>query len=75
MREEIEVLKIQEVNRDDLVRALEDFTPIWDALLTPERERVMKLLIDRIEYDGAAGQMEIRWRLAGFGQLSDEVAP
>ena len=75
VQEEIAALKAQEIDRDELARALEEFDPIWDALLTPERERVMKLLIDRIDYDGAACQMEIQWHLAGFGQLADEVAP
>ena len=74
VREEIAALKAQEINRDDLTRALEEFDPIWDALLTPERERVMRLLIERIDYDGRAGEMAIQWRLAGFGQLADEVA-
>ena len=44
-------------------------------LLTPERERVLGLLIDRIDYDGRDGKLEIPWRLAGFGELAAEVAP
>ncbi len=44
-----------------------------DALLLPERERVLRLLIDTISYDGGAGQMAIQWRLAGFGQLAEEI--
>ena len=26
--------------------------PIWEVLLTPEKERILKLLIERIDYDG-----------------------
>ena len=73
VREQIATLKAQEIDREELAIALQEFDPIWDALLTPERERVMKLLIDRIDYNGEAGRMEIRWRLAGFGQLADEI--
>jgi len=73
--DELVTLKTQDVDRDDLARALEEFDPIWDALLIPERERVMQLLVESIEYDGAAGEMSIKWRLAGFGQLAAEVAP
>jgi len=68
-------LKTQEVDRDELARALAEFDPIWDALLSPERERVMHLLIDRIDYNGATGQLAIQWRLTGFGQLAAEVGP
>ena len=37
--------------------------------------RVMRLLVDTIDYDGSAGNMAIQWRLAGFGELAAEVAP
>ena len=42
-------------------------------LLTPEKERVLRLLIDRIDYDGGTGSLDITWRLAGFGQLAGEI--
>lgn len=71
IRDELTVLRGQDVDRDDLTRALEAFDPIWDALLIPERERVMKLLVERIDYDGV--ELAITWRLGGFGELVDEV--
>ena len=73
--DELDALMTQDVNRDDLARALEEFDPIWEVLLTPERERVLKLLIEKIEYNGASGEMTIQWRLTGFGELAAEVAP
>jgi site-specific DNA recombinase len=73
IREELSSLDTQAVNRDELARALEAFDPIWEVLLTPERERVLRLLIDRIDYDGGTDKLQINWRLAGFGQLVEEV--
>ncbi|MCH7781131.1 MAG: recombinase zinc beta ribbon domain-containing protein [Acidobacteria bacterium] len=73
--DELAVMKTQDVDRDDLARALEEFDPIWNALLIPERERVMRMLVETIDYDGGVGTMSIQWRLAGFGQLAAEVAP
>ena len=35
--------------------------------------RVLQLLIERIDYDGGTGKLQISWRLAGFGQLAEEV--
>ena len=73
--DELASLKTQAIDREDLARALEEFDPIWEVLLIPERERVLKLLIEKIEYDGESGEMTIHWRLAGFGELAAEVAP
>ena len=72
---ELHAIKTQDVNRDDLAKALEDFDPIWDALMTPEKERVLRLLIERVDYHGGTGEMAISWRLSGFGELAAEVAP
>ena len=71
---ELADLATRVVDREELARALEAFDPIWDVLLTPEKERVLRLLIERIDYDGSTQKLEITWRLAGFGQLAAEVA-
>ena len=73
--DELAALRMQDVNRNDLAHALGEFDPIWDALMIPERERVMRLLIETIDYDGRAAEMTIQWRLSGFGELAAEVAP
>ncbi len=65
-------LATQELEEADLARALEAFDPVWDVLLAPERERILRLLVAGIRYDGAAGKLEISWRLAGFGELAQE---
>jgi hypothetical protein len=43
--------------------------------MTPEKERVFQLLIERVDYHGGTGEMAITWRLSGFGELAAEVAP
>jgi len=68
-------LDAQHVDERDLARALEAFDPIWDVLLTPERERVLRLLVEGVDYNGETGQLTIRWHVAGLGQLAAEVAP
>jgi site-specific DNA recombinase len=50
-------------------RALAQFTEIWDVLLTPERERIVRLLIDRIDYHGANGEMKISFSAKGASLL------
>ena len=73
IKTDLDTLDAQAVDRDDLVRALEAFDPIWDVLLTPEKERVLQLLIEKIDYHGGTGKLQIAWRLAGFAQLAKEV--
>jgi len=68
---EIATLAKQDIDRDAVAAALVEFDQLWSVLLTPERERVMRLLIDRIDY--GAGELTIQWRLAGFGELASEV--
>ena len=65
----------QAVDREGLTRALAEFDPIWDVLLVPERERVIALLIEKIDYRGDTKELAINWSLSGFGQLTAEVAP
>lgn len=66
-------LAAQTVDQADLARALEAFDPIWEVLLVPERERVLKLLIERIDYNGGTGDLRITWRLSGLANFAAEV--
>jgi site-specific DNA recombinase len=75
VRAEDAALAGQTVDPADVARALEAFDPVWDVLLTPERERVLKLLVDHIDFDGGTQQLTITWRLSGFGELAAEAAP
>ncbi len=59
------------IDEGDLARALEAFEPIWDVLLTPEKERILRLLIERIDYDGS--RLSLSFRLPGVMTLASEV--
>jgi site-specific DNA recombinase len=74
VREREVALAAQQVDEADLARALEAFTPIWDVLLTPEKERVLGLLIEKVGYDGRDGKLTIRFRLDGIASLAAETA-
>ena len=71
IKNELATLDVQAIDRAELARALVEFNELWSVLLTPERERVLQLLIERIDYDG--NRLDIAWRLAGFGQLAEEI--
>ncbi len=66
-------LATQHVDEAAVAQALAEFDELWSVLLIPERERVIRLLVSGIRYDGSTGNLDIDWRLAGFGELAGEV--
>jgi site-specific DNA recombinase len=66
-------LATTDVSPETIGRVLEQFEPIWEVLTMPERERVVGLLVERVDYDGAAGEMEITFRADGVATLAGEL--
>ena len=66
-----DVARLQ-VDNGDLGRALQSFTPIWDVLHAAEKERILRLLIETIAYDGGSESLTFSFRLAGLGTLAAE---
>jgi len=63
-----------EIDEADLTTALSGFDEIWAALFPRERERVVRLLFESIEYDGATEQIHFNFRPSGIRALSGEFA-
>jgi site-specific DNA recombinase len=74
VRDRETALAAQQIDEADLARALEAFEPIWDVLLTAEKERILGMLIEQVSYDGGTGKLDIAFRLAGIATLAAEVA-
>ena len=64
-----------DVQPADLRRALTLFDPVRDALHADEKKRVIRLLVQRVTYDGAAGTAAVTLRATGIRILAEEVAP
>lgn len=52
---------------------LEKFDGLWLAMTTPEKQKLLNLLIDRIDYDGAVGQVTIHFHPSGLESLLTET--
>jgi site-specific DNA recombinase len=63
-------LEAVQIDEQELGRVLERFDPIWGVLLTQEKERILRLLIEKIDYDGATGTLSFAFRLPGIASLS-----
>ena len=46
---------------------------MWGVLLSPERERIVRLLIDRIDYAGSSGELTIHFSPTGAKVLAADA--
>lgn len=49
------------------------FDPLWDTLSAREQARILHLLIERVDYDGPNGTVEITFHPTGIKTLADEL--
>jgi site-specific DNA recombinase len=57
----------------DLRGALAGFAPVWEHLFPRERERILRLLIERITYDPDTANADIELRACGITTLAGEA--
>ena len=61
------------ISTSDVLQALSLFEPVWQALTTREQDRLLHLLIERVNYDGQAGEIGLAFRPAGLAYLGREA--
>jgi len=74
VREQIQAIHHQLLDEDEAARALALFDPVWQALAPREQARVVQLLVERVDYDGARGKVAITFHRTGIQALADELA-
>jgi len=50
----------------ELIEKLQNFSPVWDALKPYERERLIQLLVETVEYDGQKGTIRIALKAQNY---------
>jgi site-specific DNA recombinase len=65
IRSTLEAAERGAFTRDEVKAALEMFVPVWNELPTREQVRVLRLLLERIDYDGLGQTVELH--LSGLG--------
>ncbi|MEK6676884.1 MAG: recombinase family protein [Planctomycetota bacterium] len=70
VRERHLVLCRQLVDEQDVVKALSLFDPVLKALSTHEQARVVRLLVERVDYDGQKGAVAVTFRPSGIKTLA-----
>jgi site-specific DNA recombinase len=73
VREQIDAIRQQRLDEAEASEALRLFDPVWEALAPREQARVIQLLVERIDYDGEAGKIAIRFHATAIKALTDEL--
>jgi site-specific DNA recombinase len=74
VREELIGLGRELVDEREVAQALEAFDPLWETLAPREQARVIRLLVQRVDYDGEKGTVSVRFQPAGIKMLPSEQA-
>jgi site-specific DNA recombinase len=74
INEQVIALGNETVDEHEITLALSAFDPVWDSLTPREQARVVQLLVERIDYDGAAGKVSITFQPSGIKALAGELA-
>jgi site-specific DNA recombinase len=74
LRRQHSTLQTQKIDTADLTTAVGQFDPVWDVLLPRERVRIVRLLIQQVDFDGGTGTMGITFQPSGIKALVAENA-
>jgi len=72
IEDEIITLRREAVDEEEIARSLSAFTPVWKSLNSREQSRIIKLLIERIGYDGRDESVKVTFRSLGIKALCAE---
>ncbi|MEI8374721.1 MAG: hypothetical protein WCJ35_17990 [Planctomycetota bacterium] len=74
VREQVIALSHKLVDEREVAKAMSVFDPVWGSLAPREQARVIQLLVERVDYDGASGKVSITFHPSGIRTLADELA-
>lgn len=60
------------IDEGEARRAIETFE-VWDALEPRERERLVRLIVERVDYDGVGGEIRLALHPTGIRALAEEA--
>jgi len=66
-------IKSHNIDKNDLQAALSSFMPIWEVLFPREKERIIRLLIEKITVHAQQGEIEITFYPGGIKELASEI--
>jgi site-specific DNA recombinase len=74
VRQQVQEVRRQRIDEDEARQALATFDPVWQALTPLEQGRLVGLLVQQVNYDGASGKVAITFHPTSVRALADELA-
>jgi site-specific DNA recombinase len=74
VREQVQQVRRQRIDEDEARQALAAFDPVWQSLTPLEQGRLVALLVQQVNYDGATGKVAITFHATSIRALADELA-
>lgn len=63
------------IDEDELLGAVEAFEPVWEALTIGERERLIRALVERVEWDAASESVTVVFHEVADGPREEAACP
>jgi site-specific DNA recombinase len=73
VRDELQSLQRQLIDEADVTTALGQFDTVWQSLKVAEQNRLIRLLIERVDYSGEAGTVVVTFQPNGIRTLLDQA--
>jgi site-specific DNA recombinase len=74
VEQEIRGIEREMVDENEIQEVLGAFDPVWESLSASEQGRIIGLMIQRVDFDGANHKVSIVFHATGIRTLSDELA-
>ena len=62
------------IGEGEVGKAMAMFDPVWESLTPHEQSRVVNLLVERVDYNGATGKVAITFHASGIKTLAAELS-
>ena len=72
IKDQLSAVGGQMVGEEEVRQALSAFDPVWATLTPHEQTRIVQLLVERVDFDGARGKVSITFHPSGIKTLADE---
>ncbi len=73
VRDELQSLQRQLIDEADVTTALGQFDTVWQSLKVAEQNRLIRLLIERVDYSGEAGTIIVTFQPSGIRTLLEQA--
>jgi site-specific DNA recombinase len=73
VRDEVIGLQRELIDEADVAAALGQFDAVWQALKVGEQNRLIRLLIERVDYSGEAGTIVVTFQPSGIRTLLEQA--